>query len=249
MSAKQASKSAERVDRLMERASQALVATRYFEAERLCVECLRVAHAAHDFERMARVLLPLQEARRQKRQIATEADRRFLVSSDPGPPVSPGCYLFQPPLIGADARAFRDAADAAKVPALVLTREPLTRDGKWPVVAVGVVSVRTKVDPPWPLQRVETSKTKDNVDGVTLGPPPVAWFEAAAEAMGDAAIAKVNPEDPPAWQVEDLMEFLDAHPDHELLHQRLADTCRAAMSQPIPERKRRRTHLDHPYSF
>ncbi|MFN0131865.1 MAG: hypothetical protein ACKVW3_04940 [Phycisphaerales bacterium] len=249
MAGKAIHKSAERVDRLMERASHALVATRYFEAERLCVECLRLAHADHDFERMTRVVLPLQEARRQKRQIAVDANRCFLVAAHPPDVIVPGCYLFQPPLIGADARAFREAADGSKVPVLVLTREPLTRDGKWPVVAVGVVSVRNKLNPPWPLERVETSKTKDNVDGVTHGPPPVQWFQSAAEALGDSAIARVNPEDPPAWQVEDLVEYLDAHPDHELLHQRLADTCRLAMTQPVPDRKRRRTHLDHPYSF
>ncbi|MFN3311207.1 MAG: ABC transporter permease, partial [Thermomonas sp.] len=42
----------------------------YFAAERLCLEALELAHKACDYERMARICLPLQEARRQKRDLA-----------------------------------------------------------------------------------------------------------------------------------------------------------------------------------
>ncbi len=239
------------IDRLMERASAALVATRYFEAARLAGEALRRAHAASDFERMARIILPLQEARRLKRELAVDSGGRFVLSrlsQIPETP-APGCYLFQPPLIGADARSFREAADSQKTPVLVITREPLARDGKWPVVAVGTVSVRTKVDPPWPLERVEANVTKDNGGGPGAGPPDAAWFEAAAEVLGDAAIARLKPEDPAAWRVDDLMEFLDAHPDHEKLHQRLAENCRKALTEDLPEGRRHRPTVDDPYCF
>jgi hypothetical protein len=71
----------------------------------------------------------------------------------------------------------------------------------------------------------------------------------AAEAMGDAAIARLRPEDPAAWRIDDLMEFLDAHPDHEKLHQRLADECRKAITEPLPEERRHRPIADDPYCF
>src|SRR5689334_10244420 len=71
--AKSAPKGQTQIDRMMERASTALEAMRYFEAERLASTALRRAHAAADFERMARILLPLQEARRQKRQLAVDS--------------------------------------------------------------------------------------------------------------------------------------------------------------------------------
>lgn len=248
--AKSAPKGQSQIDRMMERASTALEAMRYFEAERLASTALRRAHAAADFERMARILLPLQEARRQKRQLAVDSGERFLVSTPWRGDMMPGCYLFQPPQIGADARAFREGADGDQVPVFVLTREPLTRDGKWPVVAVGgTVSVRTRVAPPWPLERVETRVTKDSVDGVTFGPPPVAWFESASETLGDSAIARLKPEEPAAWRVDDLMEYLDAHPAHEKLHQRLADECRKAALEDLPEGRRHRPVVDDPFSF
>lgn len=241
------------LDRLMERASKALEATRYFEAERLAATALRRAHSASDFERMARILLPLQEARRQKHQLAADSGRSFLLRKLAGmhaDEMQPGCYLFQPPLIGMDARSFRETADSREVPVIIITREPLTREGQWPIVAVnGTASVRTRVAPPWKLERVETSITRDAVDGVKHGAPPVAWFEAAAEALGDAAIARLRPEDPAAWKVDDLVGFLDCHPDHEKLHQRLAEECRIATDQPLPEGRRHRPLVDDPFSF
>jgi hypothetical protein len=247
------------IDRTMERASKALEKTDYFLAERLALDALRRAHDAGDYQRMSRIVLPLQEARRQKRQLATDhagaaaliiADARFL---DADPPLA-GCFLFQPPLIGADGRTYRETADAAEVPAFILTREPMTRDGLWPVVAVGAIALRTKVPPPsdpappWPARRLETGMTRDDVRPETHT-IPIAWFESAAEALGDAAIARLQPADPAAWQVADLMEFLEAHPDHEKLHQRLEEACNRAIHETAPEGVRRRPVNDDPYGF
>ena len=61
------------IDQIMERASERLLAMDYLECERLCLEALAQARAARDFERLARILLPLQEARRQRRQIAMDS--------------------------------------------------------------------------------------------------------------------------------------------------------------------------------
>ena len=45
------------------------------------------------------------------------------------------------------------------------------------------------------------------------------------------------------------LEYLDAHPDHEKLHQRLEETCRIAATEPLPEERRRRPRNDDPYCF
>jgi len=105
-----------RIDELMERASQALVARRYLECERLCAEALRIAREAEQFERLGRIMLPLQECRRQRRQIAadhgvavfTEArltPERILERQAAG-----FLLLTDPPYAEDDARAVRERA-------------------------------------------------------------------------------------------------------------------------------------------
>ena len=55
------------IDALLDRASKALCACDYFEALDLCLRVLTRLQRAKDFERLARVCMPLQESRRQVR--------------------------------------------------------------------------------------------------------------------------------------------------------------------------------------
>jgi len=235
------------IDVLMERASGALAATRYFEAESLAARALIKARRADDFERLARIALPLQEARRQLRLIATACGPARLITApgDVPEPLVDGLYLVQPPLIGLDARTLGEAGLRRGAAVVALAREPLTRDGLWPMVAVSEISCRCKVPPPVPLERVEDRSSKDAFGG----PIPAAWFEAAYEALGDSAIASIDPAEPPAWRVDDCLERLDALPYHERLHQALAQAAREAVSKPIPDMPRRRPQIRDPYSF
>lgn len=243
--------SASPIDDLMDRASLALAQADYFQSERLCVRALGAARAAGDFERMARICLPLLEARRQKRQLAESGGRVIVVSAVPGRslPAEPACYLFRPPTIALEARAFREQADRRAVPALVLCREPMTRAGKWPIAAVGesrligMTTVRVQVDPPAGVSFTGEGPTRDGPELT----PSVEWFTAAAEALGDGAIAKVNPKLPAAFRVDDLMAALDAFPDHEKLHQRLEETCRQAALEPPPTTTLPREWIDSDY--
>lgn len=224
----------------MEEASGALSRTEYFEAERLCTEALTMAHERRDYDRMARILLPLQEARRQKRDMAVESGRVFVVddSTPNGDSLQAGCYLVRPPRVGVDGRQIREAADRARKPVVVAVREPMTRDGMWPVVAIGPVTFRAKVLPPGRKRRstvrpgVKRSKrTRDALRKLDETVPPPEWFLAANEALGDAAIAEVNPSLPAEAKVEAYYERLLTHPDHEKLHQRLEEACREAASE------------------
>ncbi len=245
------------IDELMDRASEALVRTAYFEAEDLALKGLRRALQARDYERMSRICLPLQEARRQKIQLAQDPGTVALVDARIAKAgVSmPGCYLVQPPMIAAEAREFRLAADRKRVPVFVIAREPMSRSGprtgKWPVVAVGPglqgrdISVRAYVDPPAGVTPSDNGMTRDAM----AAPPTVPWMLAAGEAIGDAGIARLDPADPAAHRVEDLIEFLDAWPLHEKLHQRLMETCREAAGQAAPQAERRRGLPDNPWSF
>lgn len=79
-------------------------------------------------------------------------------------------------------------------------------------------------------------------------PPTVEWFCRAGEALGDAAIAKVNPKMPAVFRVDMLLEFLDAFPDHEKLHQRLEEAARAAVCEPMPTTSLPRPWVEERYS-
>jgi hypothetical protein len=192
-----------------------------------------LARRANDFERMSRIVLPLQEARRQNRHLAMDSGYCVSISELPktAEALRAGCYLLRPPLIGAQARELRAMLNSVSIPAVVMTREPRTSAGKWPIVAVAVDrSFRAQVVVP----RAGDAEVAEN------GAPDAGWFMAAIEMLGDVAIAKLKDSDPAVFRVDDLWEAMAALPEHEKLHQRFAAECVKAMHEPTPERLRRR---------
>lgn len=254
----------QRIDALMEQASTALVARQYFQTERLCLDALEQAFRAADFHRMARIMLPLQEARRQKRDIAVETGRVCIVDSvvpNPGE-IKAGMYLIKPPRVGLDGRLLREAADREEVPVLIVVREPTTRAGLCPVVALGPVTVRArvaeyvasdkngslggKVEKGADAKSKKPVKSKTGESGVMEKPaeniPDAAWMLAASEALGDASIAEIDPARPVVSRVEELYLRLQGIPDHEKLHQALRATCEEAARLGPAALKRRAEH-------
>ncbi len=234
---------ATKIDAMMEQASRALVGRDYFAAEKLALSALRRAHHDADYERMSRIILPLQEARRQKREMAFDAKKVFVVDGElpHGRGLVAGCYLVCPPRVGADGRMLRDMADEKKVSVFVLVREPVTRDGLWPIVAVGPVTVRTKIEPYVPAPaKASAAKGKGKTEkgaASAVPVPPVKWFVAAGEALGDEAIGQVAVTLPAAARVDLLMDRLESVQHHEKLHQRLEEACKDALVEPPRKRK------------
>jgi len=235
-----------KIDQAMEDASVALVQRKYFAVERICSEALRTAIAAEDFERAARICMPLQEARRLKRQLAIDANHVEIVK-DPvadGMTIRPGCYVVCPPRVGAEARTIRQLADAAEVPVVVIAREPATRAGLCPIVAVGPVTVRAFIAEPAPAVAKGAPRSRKGAKAaatppvaqppVTFGPwapPPIEWVLAASEALGDAALALAT-SPVAADRACELFARLQSCPDHEKLHQRLMEACELAAREP-----------------
>lgn len=236
------------IDALMDRASAALADTQYCRAEAQCLRALRWARRLRDYDRMARIVLPLQEARRQRRLAAIDAGVVVLIESShdvPSPPQR-GCYLVMPPMVAADARQIRDRALEREVAVVVVAREPMTRAGPWPIVAAGPgVVVRCLMTPPPGVVPDPSRPARDKIGQ----PPEPAWFARAAEALSEAAIARVEPDRPVAWIVDDVLELLDAHPDDERLHPCLQDACRRAAVEPDPGPRPQRPLVDDPCSF
>ncbi|MCZ6834346.1 MAG: hypothetical protein O7G85_01095 [Planctomycetota bacterium] len=207
-----------KIDELMEKASHALARMSYFEAERFAVKALNMAWQQREYERMARIVLPLQEARRQRYQQALDIGTiRFMddetISEEMQ--VDEGCYMVRPPKVGADGRRLRLAGLHREIPVAVVCHEPVTQLGLIPIVStIPGKSYRVKVRPP---------ADRDN--------PDMAWFASAIEELGDAALQIIDPARPAERRIETLMEMLDAIPEHEKIHQVLADTCRELMHE------------------
>jgi hypothetical protein len=200
------------IDVLMEKASKALTKTAYFEAEEHAARALAMARDERDFERMSRICLPLQEARRQRLLQAYEAGFVTIIDEPlpEDPEIEPGCYLVQPPRVGADARRLRLLGLQRRTPIAVLCHEPLTQLRLCPIVAIAPgVTVRTKVDPP-----------------ADPDAPDLEWFAAAMEELGDFAIESLDPALTTIRRLDALVGRLDAIPEHENLHQALEAVCR-----------------------
>ncbi len=208
VSATTSSKQDQKIDDLMERASAALADTDYFGCAQLATEALHAAARAESWERMARIVLPLQEARRQIRLAAIDTGKIHKLTGDERteiPKVKPGCWYVEPPFVGADGRAIKEEAEARRAPVMVVVREPLTKSGACPIVMIGPETVRAYVEPP---------------KKVTMD-----WMIAAAEALGDAAIEQVDMGLAPEAIVTKLLARLQTIPDHEKLHQALEAAC------------------------
>lgn len=103
------------IDALMEQAGAALAGMRYLECERFCQRALALARQADDMDRLARIVMPLEEARRQRRQTAEDAGVTVLTEKlSPGEIVQRhprGCLmLLAPPFDANDVAAVRELA-------------------------------------------------------------------------------------------------------------------------------------------
>ena len=202
-----------RIDEQMVLAEAAMRRGKWFEAERCAQKGLEMARRAEEFALMGSICLPLLEARRQRLQLALDTKKVHILNHGvvEEMKVQPGCYLVEPPLVGADARRLRLAALRDEVPVAVVCREPINRMGECPVVAIGATTVRTRITPPRSLDK-----------------PTLSWFAGALEQLGDFAVETVDSGHDLDKQIDDVMSKLDAHPDHEGLHQTLMDLCQQA---------------------
>lgn len=205
----------EQLDAVMERASRALAAMDYLACEALCLEALDAARSGARFSYYARVLLPLQEVRRQRRIIAAAGDVRLgsgAAGLDPGSWLTEheaGCIVLTHPHSATDALGIYGRARDEKRYVEVLFADNAETDAAWTLRSYAGPGVSCSVPAP------------------EAGDDPAKWFIAATERLGDAALAGVDDTLSGVSLVEALEARLRVFPDHELLHQRLAVAARA----------------------
>lgn len=199
------------IDDLTAQAAKALKRGRLFEADRAAAGALSMAQDENAYDRMAKVLPTLSEARRLRMEQAFDVGTVAIVEEPFADETKfrKGCYLVRPPLVGADARRLRLLALGRDIPLAVVCREPTTQLRLCPVVAISPgVTVRTKVDPPSDPDR-----------------PDLDWFMDALDALGEAALESIDPEMEIVRRIDAMMARLEAVPEYKSLHQCLEESC------------------------
>ncbi len=210
------------IDELTEKAVTALAAKKHFEAEEHAHKALILARDDSDYGRMATAVPTLREARLHRLAAAMDVGTITIIDEpfEDDFKLKAGCYLVQPPLVGAHARRIRQMTVTQEVNVVVQCREPVIRLGLVPMVALGTgTTVRTKMRKPADL---------DN--------PDIEWYATALEALGEAA-AELDPALTVFKRVDALLPRVDAIPEHAGLHDFLEESCREAAETQAADKK------------
>lgn len=189
----------------------------WFIAESHLLKALIASRGRDDWEGMIEITEGLRQSRCGiRRQALVRGSVRLCnEGSTETMAISTGRYLVEPPLVGADARRLVQSGRDNQVAIAVVCREPLTRSGLVPIVAIAPgTTIRVQIDPP--------SNEKK---------PTTAWFKNAMESIGDAALDTIDPTKAVDRRIDAILGTIDAIPDHEALYEALSETCREAHEQ------------------
>ncbi len=191
-----------------------------FAAESRLDQGLRSAVAAGALDLVPSIVMALADRRADRRAAALDAGRLTVVHEpfEEEVVLEAGLYLLHPPLlVGADARRVRLLAMEQQVPVVAVCREPVTNIGLCPVVAISPgCTIRTKLRPP---------ATWDDAEAVAD------WMMLAHDALGDAAVDQLDSELPATRRLEQLLDRLDAIPEHRELHEAIAAIIPEAIAE------------------
>ena len=219
------------LDTMMEDASLALAKMDYLACEATCLKALAMAREQGDWAYYGRILLPLQECRRQRRMIAAEGVVRLGTADLDGSPESwlseipEGCIVLTHPHNVNDARWLQQAARDRRQHVEVLFADNPADATRWKLTTFTGPSIVIEVEAtPASWRNQWLAKDGATPQGAKN---PADWFIDATEKLGDALLARVTTENT-LQRITELEHCLTAMSDHEILHQRLADAARDA---------------------
>ena len=220
------------LDTLTQQASQALTDRDYPQCETLCLRGLAQAREAGNWVDYARIVLPLQEARRLMRQAALEGGIRLgtgdlelgqlkeLNNRDAC------CIVITAPHTTDDAAAFAIAASKSGKAIEVLYAQPETGSKFWTVhTFCGPLSQAIRAAPQDDWQDRWLPGQGENLQETSA--TPAHWFMQANEALGNAALIAIMAVPGTVERVVEIEAAISAVGDHEHLHKALADAARA----------------------
>lgn len=213
------------LDNLMESASQALAELDYARCESLCVQALEQARDAEDWVMYQRILMPLQEARRQRRQAALDSPILLGTPEQAGDlldGIEQGCAVLTWPYTASDAKALNETLRQTPRPIELLFADNDVDAEAWRITSLAGPGLSVNLPAPkhdWVGQWMEPT---------SVAPPtPAHWFMQASEALGNAALAAINANVGTLDYLTALEDALACVDDHEILHQRLAAAAKA----------------------
>ncbi|MEM9345011.1 MAG: hypothetical protein AAGB26_00195 [Planctomycetota bacterium] len=216
------------LDDLMETASQALANMDYARCESLCVDALRQASEQKEWVIYQRVLLPLQEARRQRRQAALDGPILLGTTDTHGnmesqiKDLDQGCVVLTWPSTPTKLLSLAGWVREKERPIELLFADNMPNAATWKVTSTS--SPVLSIDLPAPKQEW----IGQWIDPSSITPPtPAHWFMQASEALGNAALAAIEPSPGSLEHLRALEAALSCVDDHEILHQRLASAAKA----------------------
>lgn len=214
---------------LLRRAGEEAKSSKWLESARSAGEALRLAQSARDFGCVGEAAERAREARKRLRQAALKVKGLAVIGTleEIGVRVSEdgvasakglkgGCVVLEPPgCVGVDGRTLRELCERAGKPALIVVREPPTRAGLWPVVAVGPATVRARVAPP----KGKAGLTPE-------------WCAGAIEALAAAALESVDAATA-AERVEALVARAESVPESEAIYEAIIEASAAAAREAL----------------
>ncbi len=219
----------------MESASQALGAREYLACEALCLEALNLARSEKDWGYYARILLPLQEARRHRRTICAEGFIRLGLSADDlatlekALPDQPFCLVLTWPATVELAQRLETFCRREFRFAEILWADNSVETTPWTLQSFHGVPVSVSWPAPPTSWRNRWLSPLEQVQPNPQAPAtaPGDWIINVTEALGDAALKQVQSPLGTLARVHELEACLAAMADHEILHQRLSEAALA----------------------
>ena len=218
----------QKIEQLMERASQSLAGMAYFESQGLCIEAMGCARDAGEWDTYRKILLPLQEVRRQIRMSA--GDGIVLIGSEHSEHYNDfvnglvdGCLFITDDVEREVVEQILDAATAGKKSVEVLVGYA-TETGYEVRSYDRDIALVSGIDEPlddWVGHAIATPES-GSVGGAERGLSILGWFIDAGEKLGDVAIQRAHKLEGMS-RIKALEEGLKVVPNHELLHQALSD--------------------------
>jgi hypothetical protein len=191
----------------------------WFKAEANAMSAIDNARVSTNWSALADEIKILSEARLARVHAAHNGKSVHIISdSDEIEAVREGGrYLIQPPLVARDASLLDGFLKSKGISGVVACREPDTRLGLCPIVALGSgVKVRVQIDAPKNPKK-----------------PTCAWFDYALEELGTHVVEKINPDTTTQRQLDGLIAHFSAIPTYTGAYLVAIDLCNTLANENV----------------